>query len=73
MTINRVLSVAQARSQYLLRLSEAKKANSRADRDTATRAVKLAMRSLQQAQMTERIRGARRRIPRPLDWNAEIS
>lgn len=71
--MNRVLSVSQARSQYLLRLSEAKEANSMHDRDTAARAVKQAIRSLQQAQMTERIRGARRRIPRPSDWNLEVS
>lgn len=71
--MNRILSVTQARSQYLLRISEAKGINSSKERHEADRQVKRAVRALQQAQMTARLRKSRGGIPRPLDWNLEIS
>lgn len=72
--MNRILSVTQARSLYLKRVTEAKGAHSSTrERHEANREVKRAVRALQQAQLTERLRKSRGRIPRPMDWNQEIS
>ncbi len=69
----RVLSITQARSLYLKRVAEAKIPNSAKERHQADREVKRAVRALQQAQLTDRLRRSRGRIPRPSDWNMEIS
>lgn len=71
--MNRILSVTQARSLYLMRIAEAKGTTSARERHEANRELKRAVRALQQAQMTDRLRKARGRIPRPMDWNQEIS
>lgn len=70
---SRVLSVTQARSIYLRRISAAKRAISSRERHEAKREVERAAKALQRAQMTARLRGAQTRVPRPLDWNEELS
>ena len=68
----RRLSVEQARSQYLRVLAEAKVQQPGKEQEAANLAVKQAVRALQQAQMTQRIRkSARASINRPGDWNLE--
>lgn len=70
--MDRILSVTRARSQYLLRIADAKLSTSTVDRDQAVRELKRAARALQQAQLTHRLQTARRAgISRPDDWNVE--
>jgi hypothetical protein len=70
--LTRVLSVEQARSQYLRTIAEAKLPNTGKEQDEANLAVKRAVKALQQAQMTRRLRkSARMGISRPSDWNLE--
>ncbi len=70
--MNRILSVTQARSLYLISIAESKRPNSTVDRLQADRNLKRAARALQQAQMTHRLQIERRAgISRPGDWNVE--
>ena len=71
--MNRVLSITQARTQYLLRIAESKRTGTTKERHEADREVRRAVRVLQQAQMTDRLRRSRGRIPRPTDWNEELN
>lgn len=71
--LRRVLSVTQARSLYLKRITDARNTSSSRERNQADRDLKSAARALQQAQMTARLRRGRIRVPRPTDWNVEIS
>ncbi len=71
--MNRILSTTQARSLYLKRIAEAKQSRSSSERHAAQREVKKAVRALQQAQFRDRRRATGGRVPRPDDWNVEIS
>lgn len=69
---NRVLSIEQARSQYLKTIAEAKLSNTNRERERSSQEVKQAVKNLQQAQMTSRLQKSRRAsINRPSDWNIE--
>lgn len=71
--MSRVLSITQARSQYLRSITESKRPASTAGRLQAERDLKRAARALQQAQMTHRLQKARQAgIVRPDDWNVEV-
>ena len=71
--MNRVLSVAQARSLYLKSVAEAKRQETSQDRSQALQVVKSAEKTLQRAQMQARLRKSQGRIARPTDWNEELS
>ncbi len=70
--MNRILSVTQARSQYLKKLAESKRSGTTSERIEANRQMKHAVRALQQAQMRQRLGGSRR-IIRQADWNEELT
>lgn len=68
----RVLSIEQARSQYLRVLAESKAPGSGVEQEAASRNLKRAVKALQQAQFTQRLRKlSRQGVSRPFDWNLE--
>lgn len=72
--MQRVLSVARARSLYLQSVNESKRHDSSKERAEALKQLKVAERTLQQAQMHERLRSrGKARIVRPSDWNEELN
>ena len=75
MAINRTMTVERARAQYLKAASASKRGEfgSEAQHMAARRDMQAAKRTLQMAQLRDRLNGARgRHIARPMDWNEEL-
>ena len=69
--MRRIVTVTQARSQYLKTLAAAETSNTSEERRQAQQEVKDAARVLQSAQMQQRLKVKRGPVSRPSDWNAE--